>query len=73
MHEGSLRKVFLTIPQLASQLLNGDQVQTVISRAGVRLIRQEIVTLFRVLDPQKTGVVKLTKVLKFIMDNNHEY
>ncbi len=53
-------------------MLNGDQVQTVMQRAGIRLNRQEIVTLFRALDPQKVGTVKLTKVLKFVIDNSVE-
>jgi Ca2+-binding EF-hand superfamily protein len=31
-------------------------------------VKQEVVTIFRLLDPKRTGYVKLTKLLKFIMD-----
>jgi len=41
-------------------------------RGGVKLNKQEVTTLFRELDRQKFGKVKLTKILKFIVDNTTE-
>ena len=70
--EGSLRKVFLTLPNLNAQNLTPDQVQSVMQRGGVKLNKQEVTTLFRELDRQKFGKVKLTKILKFIVDNTTE-
>jgi Ca2+-binding EF-hand superfamily protein len=34
------------------------------------LLKQEIVTIFRELDPHHTGTVKMTKLLKFLMDHD---
>ena len=67
-----MKKVFLTIPNLAHQQLNGEQIRVVLQRGGVILNGQEIVTLFRALDPQKSGKLKLTKILRFVVDNTVE-
>jgi len=65
--------VFLTIPSLASRFLNQREIQAVMMRAGVSLNNQEVVTIFRALDPKKAGKIKLTRVLKFVVDNQVEY
>ena len=58
---------------MATQHLNAKELQIVFIRAGVHLNDQELVTLFRTLDPRKTGKVKLTRVLKFVVDNVAEF
>lgn len=72
-NELPIKKVFLTIPSLASRFLNNKEIQSVMARASVSLNNQEVVTIFRALDPKKTGKIKLTRVLKFVVDNQVEY
>ena len=40
----------------------------IFARCGLKLVKQEVVTVFRAIDPHKTGSSKLTKLLKFTMD-----
>ena len=65
--------MFLTIPALASRFVTMTELQSIIARAGVYLNNQEVVTVFRTLDSKKAGKVKLTRVLKFVVDNVAEY
>ena len=66
--EEPLRRVLLTTQNLASQMYKYDDVGHLFDVAGCKLVRQEVITVCRELDPKKTGLVKLTQLLKFIMD-----
>ena len=65
-------RVILTIPGLTNKVVNYSELDDVFKRAGLEMVRQEIVTLFRVLDPRKSGSVKLTKILKFLMSQDEK-
>ncbi len=68
VREAVLTRLILTMPGLSSRSMVINELETLFSRAGLALVRQELVTLFRYLDPLKTSRVKLTKMLKFVMD-----
>jgi EF-hand domain-containing protein 1 len=60
-----ITRMILTVPGLSSKSVGVDELERVFLRSGTSLVRQEIVTLFRHLDPLKTKQVKLTKVRSF--------
>jgi hypothetical protein len=65
-------RVILTSPGLTNKMVNPAEVHELFERAGLKLVRQEIVTLFRLLDPRAAGSVKLTKILKYLMTQEIE-
>jgi hypothetical protein len=60
-------RVILTSPGLTNKIVNPAEVHELFERAGLTMARQEIVTLIRLLDPRKSGKIKLTKLLKYLM------
>jgi len=63
-----LTRLILTTPGLSSLEVALDAVDDLFRRAGLSLVRQQVATVFRTLDLRRTGLVKLTKVLKFLLD-----
>jgi hypothetical protein len=66
--EEVISRLILTVPGLARKAINYGYVEAIFKQAGLEIVKQEVVTIFRLLDPKRTGYVKLTKLLKFIMD-----
>lgn len=66
-HEEVLTRLILTSPGLSRKEMTYAEVLDFFLRAGTPVVKQEVVTLLRVLDPKKYGSVKLTKILKFIL------
>lgn len=64
-----LSHLILTQPGLSSKFVGYDEIAAIFKRAGLNLVKQEIVTLLRVLDPKRSGNIKLTKLLKYIVDH----
>lgn len=64
-----ISRIILTTPGLAQKNVTLDDIADILKRGGLDLVKQEIVTMFRVLDPLKVGTIKLTKVLKFLMSH----
>lgn len=63
-----IQRLFLMYPALASRSIDVFELANVLERSGVTLIMQEVYTLFRAVDTFRTGSVKMSKMLKFIMD-----
>ena len=61
-----ISRLILTTAGLASTVVTVNKVEALFQRAGVPVVRQEVITLFRVLDPRKTGTTRMTKVLKLL-------
>lgn len=61
-------RLILTTPGLANRMSTCEDVEKLFARAGLDLVKQEVITLFRVLDPKKTGFIKLTTLLKYLVD-----
>ncbi len=66
--EETIRRVLLTTQNLASQMYKYDEVGNLLALAGCVLVKQEIITLCRELDPKRTGLVKLTQLLMYVID-----
>lgn len=64
----ALKRILVTYPNLASRQIDVDGLGELLQKAGTSFVKQEICTLFRAVDTQRTGIVKMTKVLKYIMD-----
>lgn len=64
----SLQRILITSAGLSSAVLDVNGVEEVLRRADLSLVKQEIVTIFRSLDPVRAGAIKMTKLLKFVMD-----
>lgn len=62
-----LQRVILLTPGLAGLDVELDDLISILAKADLLLVRQEAITLFRELDPRRSGAVKLSKVLKFLM------
>ena len=65
-----LVRTILCLPGLSSIFVDLNTCFAIFKKAGLTLVKQEIMTMMRVLDPRRIGSVKLTKILKFIMTNN---
>jgi len=63
-----LQRLFLTAPSLANRSLTADDLGEFLQRAGCDLILQEVHTLFRLVDTYRTGSIKMTLFLKYVMD-----
>jgi len=63
-----LQRLFLMYPALANRSMDVSELENILSKSGLALVVQEVHTLFRAVDTFRTGSVKMTKMLKFIMD-----
>ncbi len=63
-----LQRIILTYPALQSKSFNVEELGAILERCGLKLVKQEVLTVFRAIDPHKTGSAKLTKLLKYTMD-----
>ena len=63
-----LQRMLLTLPGLQTRSATVEEMTALFARCGLQLVKQEVVTVFRAVDPQKTGAAKLSKLLKFVMD-----
>jgi len=62
-----ISRLILTQPGLATRTVAYDECELLFKRAGLGLVKQQVVTLLRVLDPKKLGNIKMTKILKYIL------
>jgi EF-hand domain-containing protein 1 len=62
-----IQKLILSIPGLQGMTVKYEDIDQLFRRADIHLLKQEVVTLLRMLDPQRTARVRMTQVLKFIM------
>ena len=63
-----IQRVLLTYPALSTRTLAVPELQEILGKTGLDLVKQEVCTLFRAVDISRVGVVKMTQFLKFIMD-----
>lgn len=63
-----LTRILLLAPGLSSKVVGAEELEEFIQRANVPLVKQEVYTFFRAVDTTYAGVVKLTKVLKYVME-----
>lgn len=63
-----IRKVILTLPSLQSRSITVEELEEIFSNCGLELVKQEVYTVFRAIDVFRVGSVKLTKLLKYIID-----
>eukprot|EP01031_Cornospumella_fuschlensis_P026714 gene26714-32282_t len=64
----ALQRIMVTYPNLASRQIDVDALADLLQKSGLSFVKQEVCTLFRAVDTQRTGLVKMTKMLKYIMD-----
>ncbi len=67
--QGSIEKVktlILTTPGLSSKIVNHEDLQRILQKAGLELYKQEVVSVLRHLDPRKKNQVRMTQVLKYL-------
>lgn len=65
----ALQRLLVTYPGLAQRFVDVDLLETLLKQAGgEEWIKQEVLTLFRAVDSAHTGSVKMTKLLKYVMD-----
>jgi hypothetical protein len=65
-----LKKIILTFPSLQSKIITVEDLESIFAKSGLKLVKQEVYTVFRAVDVLRLGSVKLTKMLKYIMDLN---
>ena len=65
-----LRKSVLTRPNLNQAYVSPEEVEVIMTRVGVYLGQQEVITLFRNAESKSCKKIKLTKLLKFIIESN---
>jgi hypothetical protein len=63
-----IKKIILTYPGLQSRNITVDDLEELLKRSGLDLVKQEIYTVFRAIDVFRFGTVKMTKALKYIID-----
>lgn len=64
-----VQRLFLTFPALTSRTLDVLELyEILVEKAGLDMVKQEVCTLFRAVDSQREGVIKMTRMLKYIMD-----
>lgn len=64
-----LQKVILTLPGLTATMVDVDELFSLLTERGnLDVVKQEVCTLFRAVDAHREGTVKLTKLLKYMMD-----
>ena len=65
-------KVLLLTKGLSTLYGSYEDVEKIFERSGMRLTKQEAVTVCRAVDGLRTQKVKLSQLLKFIVDWNEE-
>eukprot|EP00605_Chrysophyceae_sp_TOSAG23-4_P002522 GSChrysophyteH1.ASY1.ANO1.2787.1 assembled CDS len=68
-----IQKSILSYPSLSDKIVKYEDLDDLFRRCGVDLVKQEVITLLRVLDPQRIARVRMTQVLKFIMSKTDRY
>lgn len=68
-NEEIVNRLILTTSGLATKLCKLHEVEGLLKKGGFDINQQEIMTIFRVLDPRRTGSIKLTTLLKYLMSN----
>ena len=63
----TIKKLILTTPNIQTAELDYDGVFDLLVSAGVNLIKQEVLTICRYIDPTRGGAVKLSKFLKAVV------
>ena len=63
-----IKRLLLTYPGLSTRTLAVPELAEILEKTGLRLVKQEVCTLFRAVDVTRAGVVKMTQFLKYIMD-----
>jgi hypothetical protein len=66
-----LQRLLLTSPGLSHRVIDVFEVQELLNKAGFNeseLVMQEMYTLFRAMDSQRTGFVKMTQFLRYIIE-----
>ncbi len=61
-----IKPLILSTPGLNSQLANYEGLHRLLKKAGVDLVKQEVVAVLRSLDPRRRGNVRMTQILKFL-------
>jgi hypothetical protein len=64
----SIKKILLLSPGLSSEYLDLSAMEQIFDKANCVLLKQEVCTIFRQIDQARTGSVKMSKLLKYIMD-----
>ena len=64
----AIKKVLLLSPGLSTEFLDLTSMQVIFEKANCILLKQEVCTIFRQIDQSRTGSVKMSKLLKFILD-----
>lgn len=65
-----VQKIILTYPSLQSKNITVEDLEAILVRSGLHLVKQEVYTVFRAVDIFRIGTVKLTKMLKYILELN---
>ena len=63
-----IQKIILTLPGLQNRTIQVDELEEIFNRCGMNLVKQEVYTVFRAVDVFRVGTVKLTKLLKYVLD-----
>lgn len=63
-----LQRLLITYPGLATRTMDVALWAEICEKAELDLVKQEVCTIFRAVDATRTGVIKMTKMLKYIMD-----
>lgn len=61
-------RLIITTPGLADKICTFEDVNSVMEKANTGLMKQQIMTILRALDPQRLGVVKMTQLLKMVLN-----
>ena len=61
-------RLMLATPDIQHAMYTYDEVFDLMKLASVDVIKQETLTISRFLDPTRTGQIKLSKLLKLLMD-----
>ena len=64
--EDIISRAILTIPGLSSKTVTIADVQEIFKRAGIDCSKQEVTTIFRVLDPKRVGSIKPSTILMYL-------
>eukprot|EP00600_Ochromonadales_sp_CCMP1393_P005894 CAMPEP_0174964952 /NCGR_PEP_ID=MMETSP0004_2-20121128/6172_1 /TAXON_ID=420556 /ORGANISM="Ochromonas sp., Strain CCMP1393" /LENGTH=711 /DNA_ID=CAMNT_0016213747 /DNA_START=18 /DNA_END=2153 /DNA_ORIENTATION=+ len=63
-----IQRLLLTFPGLSTRNISIEEMTSVLEKAGLNVVKQEVYTIFRAVDPARSGHVKMTQFLKFILD-----
>ena len=62
-----IKSLILSLPALENKQVKYRDMAKVFNKAGCTLVKQEVVSLMRHLDPRRSGDLKYTQVLKYLM------